>query len=160
MDPCTITRTTLLDLPTEVAWAWIATPSGLARWLGTDLTMAGDGSALVAGTAGTVRDEDGARRRLVVTEVVAGERLAFTWWRDEEPEVASAVVVTLQAEGEGSRVSVSETIDPVALGALSGRASVMATAEVTDVAGAGAGWDRRLADLVGQHRSSLVAAVW
>jgi hypothetical protein len=82
------------------------------------------------GGAGTVVD-DGVERAVRIDRL--GEHdLAFTWWPQDRPELASAVELVVLPAAGGSRLHVTETY-------LSARASV-----------APAAWDVRLMLLVAQ----------
>jgi len=154
MDPLTITRSIRIDAASEAVWASVGAADGLAGWIGESVDL-----DVAVGAAGSVVDHDGTRRRLVVTEVAEGERVGFVWWDDDRPDDVSTVVICLDDEGDGARVTVTETLDPVnagAAGGLGGRASSLAGAEVGDLVEVADRWEGRLGRLLGL--ASLAAA--
>src|SRR5699024_8924875 len=100
-----------LELATDRrhVWSACADAEGLSGWLGDSIELAD----VAPGVAGRVVDLDGTVRRLVVTEVIEGERLAFAWWSEDDPADASSVVVSLDGDGDGDGIvlSVTETLD-------------------------------------------------
>ena len=46
-----------------------------------------------------------------VTELIAGERLAFTWWPDGDDGATSDVIFTVEETDTGSRLVITETAD-------------------------------------------------
>ncbi len=153
MDPLTITRSIRIEAGADAVWASVADPDGLAGWLGGSVDV-----DLSPGSAGSFVDDDGTRR-LVVTEVAEGRALGFVWWDDARPDDASAVRIDIAADGEGTRVTVTETLDPVgveATGRSGGRASARSVAEVGDLAALGGRWDDRLGALIGRVAPALV----
>jgi uncharacterized protein YndB with AHSA1/START domain len=153
VDPLTITRSVRIDAAADVVWGAVGDADGLAGWLGARVDV-----DLVPGAAGAVVAHDGGTRQLVVTEVAEGRRVGFAWWDDERPDDVSQVVIAVEDDGDGARVTVTETLDPGAVGALGGRASALLGAEVGDLAGAGARWDARLQQLVGLVSPALAPA--
>lgn len=154
MDPLTVTRSIRVDAATEAVWASVGESEGLAGWLGASVDL-----DLAAGSAGSFVDHDGTARRLVVTEVAEGERVGFVWWDHERPDDASSVVISVEPDGEGARVTVTETLDPMGLsagGRLGGRASALAGAEVGDLVAAADRWESRLGRLLGLVSPVLV----
>lgn len=144
MTPCTITRSTEVAASPATSWASISSGDGLARWLGEDVCVESDGAALAVGSVATVVDDGGALRRLVVTEVDEGRHIGFTWWDDDAPLIASQVTITIEADGAGSTITATETVDGAALGALGGRLSALAPASVHDLVAADRNWGHRL----------------
>lgn len=133
MDQLVVTRS--LELPASVddAWRSLATVDGLRSWLADELDLA----AVVPGASGTAT-EDGTARRLVVTEVDEGRSVRFTWWDEAAPELTSTVELVVEAEGEGSRITVTERL-------LGAAVATVAEAGVADLAAASAqAWERRL----------------
>ena len=98
-----------VTLPTDLAGAWelLTRPEDQAGWLGAEVDL-----APVEGAPGLVVDHDGTRRRLVVDEVEAGRRLAWTWWvegEDADADVqANEVEVTLAPTFDGTLVTITE----------------------------------------------------
>ncbi|CAN5139656.1 hypothetical protein BH20ACT3_BH20ACT3_10530 [soil metagenome] len=151
MDPITITRSVRIAAVPEVVWNALADADGLAGWLGGAVAL-----DVEAGAAGSIIDPDGTTRQLVVTEIHPSRRLGFVWWDEDRPGDVSSVTITLDRDHDGSRVTVTETLDPAAAiagGGLAGRASALASAEVGDLA---ARWDARLARLVGTASVAVV----
>ncbi|QXC60070.1 SRPBCC family protein [Aquihabitans sp. G128] len=159
MDPLTITRSVRIDADLDAVWASVGDADGLAGWLGAAIEV-----DLVAGAAGSVVDHDGTSRRLVVTTVdgVAPRRqVGFTWWDEDRPDDASHVTIAVEGDGDGARVTVTETLDPVSVGSHGGRASALGGAHVGDLLDAGAAlghrWDARLGALLGAAAPALLA---
>lgn len=151
MEPIAITRTIRLDDDPVAAWASLATAAGLAGWLGDEVRVDGGGD-LVVGASARVTDE-GTIRRLVVTGADEHRSLSFAWWDEAAPEQASTVTVRLEADDDGTVVTVTERL-------AGGAVAHLADASVVDLVGADAdlAWDRRLRALVGDHRCELVGA--
>ncbi len=103
MDPFVI-RQVQLPVSAKEAWASFADAEGLRGWLGDEVDL-----DVAVGAAGTVRDR-GAIRRVVVTEVIEGERLGFTWWDEDAPAEASVVTVTLDEIDGATTVTVTESL--------------------------------------------------
>ena len=144
MDLIATTRSLVLPTYVERAWEAIASAEGLAAWLGDEVDLA----AVLPGAAGAVVD-GGVARRVVVTGVEEGRLVRFAWWDEAAPELASTVELRVEAEGDGSRVTVTEQV----LGAA--KASV-AVASVDDLhLDVGAPWDRRLHALLGVVREPV-----
>lgn len=157
MDPLTITRSLRIDADTETVWASVVDAEGLAGWLGAAVDV-----EVTPGGAGLVRDHDGTTRQLVVTEVAERRLVGFVWWDRDEPGEASRVAISVVPDGDGTRVTVTETLAPaaaVAFGALGGRASAFGLAEVDELAGLGARWDDRLSQLLGAVSATALVAV-
>jgi uncharacterized protein YndB with AHSA1/START domain len=100
-----------VTLPTDVegAWALLTRPEDLAAWLGAEVDLRPS-----PGAVGTVVDHDGTTRRLVVDEVVAGRRLAWTWWSDEDATDVSRVEISIAPADDGTSVRVVEELGTVA----------------------------------------------
>lgn len=96
-----VVRTVRLDVDRDAAWDLVGTEAGLARWLGGEVRL--DPSA---GAALRVRDDEGVERVGRVVEVDAGRTLAFEWTTDDG--AASTVTLTVDDDGDGSRVTVVE----------------------------------------------------
>jgi uncharacterized protein YndB with AHSA1/START domain len=97
-----ITRAITLRRPREVVWESIADRERLGAWL--------DGAVEVdlrEGCEGTFRAAEGGERGMEVVEVVPGERLAFHWWAEDEPE--TRVELTLDDAPDGTRLTVLES---------------------------------------------------
>lgn len=121
-----VVRSVRLDVDREAAWDLVGTEAGLARWLGGEIRL--DPSA---GASLRVRDDDGVERVGRVVEVDAGRALTFEWATADG--AASTVTLTVDDDGDGSRVTVVE--EPLAGG------SVAACLD------AGAAWEHRMLHL-------------
>ena len=152
MEPLTITRSVRIDADVDRVWTSVADGQGLAGWLGGEVDV-----VVEPGAAGRLVEHGGATRRLVVTEVDDHRRVGFVWWDQDDPADASRVVISVEGDGTGTLVTVTETVDPVAAGALGGRASTIGEARVDDLLGLEARWDDRLGQLLGVATSALVA---
>jgi uncharacterized protein YndB with AHSA1/START domain len=97
-----IIRAITLRRPREVVWEAIADRERLGAWL--DGTVEVD---LSEGSEGTFRAAEGDERGMEVVEVVPGERLAFHWWGEDEPE--TRVELTLDDAPDGTRLTVLES---------------------------------------------------
>lgn len=82
-----------LEAPADAVWDRLASPEGLARWLGDEVAL----DAVRPGATGVVV-EDGVRRPVEIEEVDDGRRLAYRW---NDPERGPSLVeLTLTPEGE------------------------------------------------------------
>ena len=77
MERTTVRRTVELDCDAATLWRLISDAAGLGTWLGEDVHL-----DLRVGGTGRLVDDEGVARHVRVTELTAGERLAFTWWPD------------------------------------------------------------------------------
>ena len=80
-----VSRSMLLDVPPDRVWPLIATPGGLLRWL----------------------DVSGADLPQKVLDIEVGRRIRWLWIPDPEGP-ATTVEITLDREGEGTRLTVTE----------------------------------------------------
>jgi uncharacterized protein YndB with AHSA1/START domain len=104
----TVERHVTLPTVPEEAWALLTDPDDLAAWLGREVAL-----DPTPGAAGTVVDDDGTRRRLVVDEVDAARRLSWRWWTDDGgTREASRVEITLTPTEDGTLVRVVERLLP------------------------------------------------
>src|SRR5262245_12534490 len=124
MERLAVRRTIDLDCSADALWRLVTGPDELASWLGSDVEL-----ELRAGGSGRLVDDDGQARRLRVDELVDGERLAFTWWPEDDEHAASEVVFAIEAREDGSRLLITETA--------AGAAPAMATTS----------WDVRIVSL-------------
>ncbi|MFS8586083.1 MAG: SRPBCC domain-containing protein, partial [Acidimicrobiia bacterium] len=86
--PAVVRRAVEVEARPEEVWHAVADPDERALWLD---------------------DPDAAARTLRVDEVVAPERLVWTWWRDDDGGDASTVSVVLTPlDDGGTRVEVTE----------------------------------------------------
>jgi uncharacterized protein YndB with AHSA1/START domain len=118
MEPVVLTRDVLLDMPIDDLWQLVADPDGLRLWLGDSVDL-----DVRPGGVGTVRDDgrsdgDGnddatVVRHVRVDRVEPAHELAFTWWRTDDPHLAtqaSQVVFQLTAVPGGSHLHITETL--------------------------------------------------
>ena len=124
-----VVREIQLDTSSDELWSLLTDARELATWLGTDVEL-----DPIEGGIGSLLDGE-VLRRLVVDEVVPGQRIGFVWWPDDAPEQASTVTFTIAGDGEQSTLRVVER--PVAAGA----------ARACSLTGAEALWDDRLLGL-------------
>lgn len=89
-------------LPSELdeVWSALTEPERLEEWFANDVEL-----DPAPGGAGVFRWDDGEERLAIVEEVVPRRRFAFTW--DE-----SHVAIELEEVDGGTRVVVTETLDP------------------------------------------------
>ena len=66
-----------LGVSLEDAWDAISDPDELANWLGSSVDL-----DVRPGGRGRIVDDDGTIRDVVVTDVRAGEQIAWHWWSD------------------------------------------------------------------------------
>ena len=129
-DGSRLERSVTLQTDVDVAWELVTRPDDLAGWLGREVEL-----EPTPGSEGSVVDQDGTRRRLVVDDVEPGERIAWRWWFDGDdvaPE-PSRVEITLTPAIGGTRVDIVEHRLPA--GTITARAS--AAGAITARAGAG-----------------------
>ncbi len=148
MNPLTVTRSIRIQASVDRVWSSLATGDGLARWLADDVEV-----DVVPGGAGRAVELDEAARRIVVTEVLDGQRLGFTWWRETEPDDASQVVISIDGgNGDATTVTVVETLAPAArraAGAIGACSDSIATARVDQLIVVDLAWRSRLEVLAG-----------
>jgi uncharacterized protein YndB with AHSA1/START domain len=133
-----ITRHVTLDTDPADAWDLLTRAEDLEQWLGTEVVF-----DPTPGAAGSVVDHDGTHRRLVVDEVVPGQRLSWRWWdeRDGGAGEASRVEISITPSDSGALVTVIERPLPGPV-----PQSVVARAHATALAAADA-WSHRLLQL-------------
>jgi uncharacterized protein YndB with AHSA1/START domain len=93
-----IHREVVLPATREDVWEALTNPDELAEWFANDVEL-----DLRPGGGALFRWSNGEERRATVTEVAAGERLAFEW--DDDGEVA----FTLEEVDAGTLLTVEET---------------------------------------------------
>ena len=105
-----IRREVTVDAAPEVVWRALTDPGQLAAWFGADAEV-----DLRIGGAIRFRWPDGAERRGLVVDVDPPRRLVFRW-RELRTSgsglavaEASVVAFTLEAEEQGTRVTVTES---------------------------------------------------
>ena len=106
MERTTVRRTIELDCDAGTLWRLISDAGELGTWLGEDVHL-----DLRVGGSGHLVDDDGVRRHLTVTDMTAGERLAFTWWPAGDEAAASDVTFTVEETDTGSRLVITESAD-------------------------------------------------
>jgi uncharacterized protein YndB with AHSA1/START domain len=104
MERTTVRRTAELDCDAATLWHLVSAAEGLGTWLGEDVHL-----DLRVGGSGRLVDDDGAARDVRVTELIDGQRLAFTWWPAGDDGASSDVVFTVEETDTGSRLVVTET---------------------------------------------------
>ena len=94
-------------VPADV-WAALVDPTRVSAWFGAAVELEPR-----RGGAVRFRFPDGVERRGIVEEVQPGHRLVFRWRRVDRSPVAggdpSVVAFELSAEGEGTRLVVTES---------------------------------------------------
>ena len=91
-----------LDASITAAWDAISDPDELATWLGSSVEL-----EVRPGGRGRIVDEDGTVRDLVVTDVRAGEQIAWHWWSDGGE--LSSVELRLDEHDGRARLHIVET---------------------------------------------------
>jgi uncharacterized protein YndB with AHSA1/START domain len=156
MEPRTIARTVRIDAATGAVWDALRSADGLSGWLAEQVDV-----DVAPGAAGRLVDWSGAERSVVVTDVRDGEHLGFTWWDDAAPHDASTVRIAIEQDGDGTRVTVTETVDPAAApatGGIGGATGRLADARVADLgADAADPWAHRLGRLAARVGAVAVA---
>ena len=107
-----IERVAEFPVPAAALWSALSDADQLAAWLGDELEL-----DVRPGGCGRIV-EDGEVRRVVVDDVVDGERLSFTWWA-EQPDHRRAgttlagpptrVEFVVEPTAAGSRLIVRES---------------------------------------------------
>ena len=111
------------DFPVPVGelWSAVSDEAQLATWLGDELEL-----EVRPGGSGRIVD-DGEVRRVVVEDLVDGERLSFTWWTEHVDQRRPGATVAgpptrvefvVLPTDTGSRLSVRETAPLSRRGAL------------------------------------------
>ncbi len=103
-----VEREVTVPLPAEEAWTLVTDSEELERWLAPEVE-------LEPREGGEVRivGDDGQERHGTVELVEAPRRLRFAWTGDDED--ATVVEITVDPDGEGSRIRVAERqVTPVA----------------------------------------------
>jgi uncharacterized protein YndB with AHSA1/START domain len=110
-----VTRTVVLPAEPDEVWATLTTPDELSAWLGEVVAL-----ELEPGGSLVVRENEGATRRGVVEAADPGRILSFRWRRLEGAGVslevggASRVTFVLEADPDGTRLTVTEEPVPLA----------------------------------------------
>lgn len=105
-----IMREVTVAAPPSAVWDALTDPAELAAWFGADAEV-----DLRAGGAIRFRWADGSERRGLVIDVDPPRRLAFRWRGLRVGAVglaaagATVVAFTLEAQGDGTRVTVTES---------------------------------------------------
>jgi uncharacterized protein YndB with AHSA1/START domain len=111
-EPIVITRDLELDVSSDELWQLVADGDRWAEWL-TDTS-----DVVVEPTrGGSVVDEDGVERQVIIHSVVPGQRVRFAWWPSDRPGESSMVELTVAPvvpqpgtpASDRSRLSVIET---------------------------------------------------
>ncbi|HKY15729.1 MAG TPA: SRPBCC domain-containing protein [Microthrixaceae bacterium] len=96
-----VRRTIDLDQDVRELWHLVSDAAELATWLGDAVDL-----DITPGATGTIVDDD-ITHRVLVDEVVEGERIGWRWWADGGR--ASRVELEVTATSTGSRLVVTET---------------------------------------------------
>jgi uncharacterized protein YndB with AHSA1/START domain len=103
-----ITREMTVDAPADDVWAALTDPDELAVWFGANAEV-----DLRVGGAIRFRWPNGSERRGLVIDLDPPRRLAFRWREMRSvaagPAAATVVAFTLDADGRGTRVTVTES---------------------------------------------------
>jgi len=108
-----VTRTVDTDLAPDELWSLVTDGEGWTSWLvdEADVTVA-------PGAGGTVVD-DGVERTVRIDRLDDdgdGQRIGFTWWPDDRPDLVSAVELVVLPAATGSRLHVVETFAAASTG--------------------------------------------
>jgi uncharacterized protein YndB with AHSA1/START domain len=110
-----VTRSVVLPAGPDEVWATLTAPEELSVWLGEVVEL-----ELEPGGSLVVREGDGGTRRGVVEAAEPGRILSFRWRRlvgagvSLEVGGASRVTFVLEADPEGTRLTVTEEPVPLA----------------------------------------------
>jgi uncharacterized protein YndB with AHSA1/START domain len=96
-----VEREVELDAPRDEVWRALTEPERLREWLANDVEL-----DVRPGGAGRFGWDDGDERLAVVQEVDPERRLVLDWW---DGDAVSTVELTLDDEGAGTRLTVTET---------------------------------------------------
>ncbi|HZD06315.1 MAG TPA: SRPBCC domain-containing protein, partial [Longimicrobiales bacterium] len=100
-----VERSVWLPARPEVVWRFLTSGVLVADWFGGPVSMEARPGAGIE-----FRPGDGELRWGTVEDVATGKRIQWTWRTDEgEP---SEVAITLDGEGDGTRVTVVERLVP------------------------------------------------
>jgi uncharacterized protein YndB with AHSA1/START domain len=117
-----VTRSVDLDAAPAEVWDALTEAALLGEWLADEVELEAEpGGAIVC------RYADGEERRGEVELVEEAERLAWSWWRDEDAS-PTRVELVLDAVAEGTRLTVIETAPLRATGPLLGATPLDAAA--------------------------------
>ena len=134
-----------IEASPDQVWQAITTDAGFAAWMG-------EGSHIDSEVGAGVTAVDlvtGERKIGVVSHVDAGQRLGYLWWTEADPELVSAVAITLEPCDVGTRVTVTE----------SRPTSMSAGGPAACASFAGSAWIWRTALLVLAAQAALPSAV-
>ena len=101
-----VSRTVDIDLAPEDLWALVTDGGAWATWMVDEADV-----AVEPGAEGRVVD-DGIERTVRIDRLDddgAGQRVGFTWWPDDRPDLVSAVELVVLPAAVGSRLRVTET---------------------------------------------------
>ena len=105
----TVRRELTIDADPDTVWDAVSTEAGLETWLADGVE-----GTIEPGQRAVFTYDGGERREAVIEEVLAGERIAWSWVRGEDSP--TRVVVAVSTIPAGSRITVTET-GPLALAA-------------------------------------------
>jgi uncharacterized protein YndB with AHSA1/START domain len=103
-EPVIVTREVELDGDVEDVWRLVGDGEGWEAWLAPSVDV-----DVQPGGQGTLVDDDGVLRHVQVGVVQPGERVGFTWWRDDDPAGASQVELLVVPRPAGTSLRIVET---------------------------------------------------
>src|SRR5688572_20711748 len=101
-----VSRTVDTDLAPEDLWALVTDGEAWATWMVDEAEI-----AVTPGASGRVVD-DGIERAVRIDRLDddgSGQRVGFTWWPGDRPDLVSAVELVVLPAATGSRLRVTET---------------------------------------------------
>lgn len=106
----TLERRLDLDLSPDELWELIGDGDRWPDWLVHESEV-----EVAPGSGGQVVDDEGIERTVELDEVVPGEAVRFRWWPSEAPSEESSVELVVAPWGDGSRLTVRETLPGLAV---------------------------------------------
>jgi uncharacterized protein YndB with AHSA1/START domain len=103
--PPAVERSIEIDAEPAEVWDVLTDPDQLEGWLGERVEL-----DLRPGGGGTVVDDDGTRREVLVTTVEVDRALAWHWWTDGDELSSVEITLAPAAPGHGTLVRVVETL--------------------------------------------------
>jgi uncharacterized protein YndB with AHSA1/START domain len=98
-----IERQTALPINAADLWEVLTDPALLSEWFGATIEW-----NLEPGGSMRAIDDQGITRDGIVVEVEAERHLQFQWWPSDEPDCVSEVTYTIEADDEGSVLTIIE----------------------------------------------------
>jgi uncharacterized protein YndB with AHSA1/START domain len=93
----------VLDAPLADVWRTVTDPTELAGWFGGTVEL-----DVRPGGGGRIVDDAGTSYEVLVTDVDAGQRVAWHWW--DQHGALSSVEITIAPNGDATRVRVVERL--------------------------------------------------